>query len=423
MEPTTRHVPVAIVGGGQAGLSVSYHLKQSGIDHLVFEKQSAAHSWSTQRWDTFCLVTPNWQWRPAGPPLRRPRPRRFHEEGRDPRLSRGLRRQGGSAHPRGRHGQARHAAWRRRFRGTDLGGRLYRRRDRRRLGRLSHADHPAHGREAPGLRPADPFEPVPQPGAAARGRGPGGRLGSVGRADRRGPASRGPQGASRGGRRAPLRPLLPRPGRRHLAGRHGLLRDVGRQPSFARRRARQHEPLCHRPRRGPRHRPPPFCPGGHAALWRARGVRGGRPAVPRQSEVPRSTRPTGPTTASMPPSTSSSPRRGSRLRRRRPTPPCGSRRRPSPASISRAPASAPSSGASASRRTSPGSTLPCSTAAASPNTRAASPSSPGSTSWACRGCTPGARAVSARSAAMPNTVVQAIRTRLGADSFALKLAV
>ncbi len=61
MEPIPRHVPVAIVGGGQAGLSVSYHLKQSGIDHLVFEKQTAAHTWSTQRWDTFCLVTPNWQ--------------------------------------------------------------------------------------------------------------------------------------------------------------------------------------------------------------------------------------------------------------------------------------------------------------------------------------------------------------------------
>ncbi|MGI4763909.1 MAG: NAD(P)-binding protein, partial [Janthinobacterium lividum] len=61
MEPIPCHVPVAIVGGGQAGLSVSYHLKQSGIDHLVFEKQTAAHTWSTQRWDTFCLVTPNWQ--------------------------------------------------------------------------------------------------------------------------------------------------------------------------------------------------------------------------------------------------------------------------------------------------------------------------------------------------------------------------
>ena len=61
MTSSPRHVLVAIVGGGQAGLSVSYHLKQSGIDHLVFEKKTAAHTWSTQRWDTFCLVTPNWQ--------------------------------------------------------------------------------------------------------------------------------------------------------------------------------------------------------------------------------------------------------------------------------------------------------------------------------------------------------------------------
>jgi putative flavoprotein involved in K+ transport len=27
----------------------------------VFEKNRAAHVWRTQRWDTFCLVTPNWQ--------------------------------------------------------------------------------------------------------------------------------------------------------------------------------------------------------------------------------------------------------------------------------------------------------------------------------------------------------------------------
>ncbi|MCJ2122418.1 MSMEG_0569 family flavin-dependent oxidoreductase [Methylobacterium sp. J-077] len=61
MTSTPRHVPVAIVGGGQAGLSVSYHLKQSGIEHLIFEKKTAAHTWASQRWDTFCLVTPNWQ--------------------------------------------------------------------------------------------------------------------------------------------------------------------------------------------------------------------------------------------------------------------------------------------------------------------------------------------------------------------------
>jgi len=52
---------VVVVGGGQAGLSISYSLQQHGIDHVVFEKHSAMHAWSTQRWDNFCLVTPNWQ--------------------------------------------------------------------------------------------------------------------------------------------------------------------------------------------------------------------------------------------------------------------------------------------------------------------------------------------------------------------------
>ncbi|QHJ00950.1 MSMEG_0569 family flavin-dependent oxidoreductase [Xylophilus rhododendri] len=52
---------VVIVGGGQAGLSVSHFLRQQGLDHAVFEKHSAMHSWRSQRWDNFCLVTPNWQ--------------------------------------------------------------------------------------------------------------------------------------------------------------------------------------------------------------------------------------------------------------------------------------------------------------------------------------------------------------------------
>ncbi|MCJ2069522.1 MSMEG_0569 family flavin-dependent oxidoreductase [Methylobacterium sp. J-030] len=77
MTSTPRHVPVAIVGGGQAGLSVSYHLTQRGIDHLVFEKQTAAHTWSSQRWDTFCLVTPNWQCDLPGHPYDGPDPDGF----------------------------------------------------------------------------------------------------------------------------------------------------------------------------------------------------------------------------------------------------------------------------------------------------------------------------------------------------------
>jgi putative flavoprotein involved in K+ transport len=55
------HTSVIVVGGGQAGLSVSYYLKQAGIDHLVLEKNTVTHTWRTQRWDAFCLVTPNWQ--------------------------------------------------------------------------------------------------------------------------------------------------------------------------------------------------------------------------------------------------------------------------------------------------------------------------------------------------------------------------
>jgi putative flavoprotein involved in K+ transport len=55
------HYSVAIVGGGQAGLSLSYYLKQYGIDHIVFEKHKVTHTWRTQRWDAFSLVTPNWQ--------------------------------------------------------------------------------------------------------------------------------------------------------------------------------------------------------------------------------------------------------------------------------------------------------------------------------------------------------------------------
>ncbi|WP_432241487.1 MSMEG_0569 family flavin-dependent oxidoreductase [Herbaspirillum robiniae] len=56
-----RHHDVIIIGGGQAGLSMSWNLKQASIDHLVLEKHRVGHAWRSERWDTFCLVTPNWQ--------------------------------------------------------------------------------------------------------------------------------------------------------------------------------------------------------------------------------------------------------------------------------------------------------------------------------------------------------------------------
>ncbi len=52
---------VVVIGGGQAGLAMSYCLGRRGIDHLVIEKHRIAHDWRERRWDSFCLVTPNWQ--------------------------------------------------------------------------------------------------------------------------------------------------------------------------------------------------------------------------------------------------------------------------------------------------------------------------------------------------------------------------
>jgi len=75
--PTHTHFPVIIVGGGQAGLSMSYCLRTAGIRHLVLEKQSAMHTWRTQRWDSFCLVTPNWQCALPGYPYRGSDPHGF----------------------------------------------------------------------------------------------------------------------------------------------------------------------------------------------------------------------------------------------------------------------------------------------------------------------------------------------------------
>jgi putative flavoprotein involved in K+ transport len=59
--PEPIHHQVVIIGGGQAGLSLSWYMTKEGIDHVVLERDVAFHAWKHQRWDTFCLVTPNWQ--------------------------------------------------------------------------------------------------------------------------------------------------------------------------------------------------------------------------------------------------------------------------------------------------------------------------------------------------------------------------
>src|SRR4029450_8817280 len=48
-----------VVGAGPAGLAASYELQRLGIDHIVLERGRLGQSWR-DRWDRFCLVTPNW---------------------------------------------------------------------------------------------------------------------------------------------------------------------------------------------------------------------------------------------------------------------------------------------------------------------------------------------------------------------------
>lgn len=73
----SEHHSVVVIGAGQAGLSVSYCLKQRGINHVVLDANRVGHSWREERWDTFCLVTPNWQCKLPGFPYAGDDPKGF----------------------------------------------------------------------------------------------------------------------------------------------------------------------------------------------------------------------------------------------------------------------------------------------------------------------------------------------------------
>ena len=62
----TEQIDTIIVGGGQGGLSTSYHLKQQGREHVILEQSDqSAIAWRN-RWDSFTLITPNWMIRLPG---------------------------------------------------------------------------------------------------------------------------------------------------------------------------------------------------------------------------------------------------------------------------------------------------------------------------------------------------------------------
>ncbi|WP_395298063.1 NAD(P)-binding domain-containing protein [Kitasatospora hibisci] len=58
---------MVIVGAGQAGLALSHELGGAGVEHVVLERGRVGQSWR-RRWDSFCLVIPNWTMRLPGSP-------------------------------------------------------------------------------------------------------------------------------------------------------------------------------------------------------------------------------------------------------------------------------------------------------------------------------------------------------------------
>ena len=56
----TERVNTVIVGGGQAGLAMSAHLRTQGIDHLVLERDRIAERWRSARWDSLVANGPAW---------------------------------------------------------------------------------------------------------------------------------------------------------------------------------------------------------------------------------------------------------------------------------------------------------------------------------------------------------------------------
>jgi len=76
-----RHDTV-IIGGGQAGLAMSYHLRERSREHIILERHRLAQRWRNERWDSLCFQFPNWSLQLPGYEYKAGEPDAFahHEE-------------------------------------------------------------------------------------------------------------------------------------------------------------------------------------------------------------------------------------------------------------------------------------------------------------------------------------------------------
>ena len=206
-------VDAVIVGAGQAGLTMSWHLRQAGRDHVLLDRRATLGGGWQDRWDRFRLVSPNWTASFPGAPYDGSDPDGYMP--RDEIASRVAALRRGDRRAR-RAGDRRRtvARRRRRIRARDepWSGACPRgdRRDRW-LPRPAHpAGRPNHGCQ--GAQPALGRLPA-RDRPAARG-GPRGRVGSDRGAARRRAARGRAGGVSQRRRRGPRATPLPRA--RHL---------------------------------------------------------------------------------------------------------------------------------------------------------------------------------------------------------------
>lgn len=68
---------VVIVGGGPAGLALSYYLSRLRVAHRILEAGLVAESWRSRRWASLRLVAPNWHLQLPGFPYDGPDPDGF----------------------------------------------------------------------------------------------------------------------------------------------------------------------------------------------------------------------------------------------------------------------------------------------------------------------------------------------------------
>lgn len=70
-------VETVIVGAGQAGLTMSWFLREAGREHVLLERRATLGGGWQDRWDAFRLVTPNWTAGFPGDPYRGDDPHGF----------------------------------------------------------------------------------------------------------------------------------------------------------------------------------------------------------------------------------------------------------------------------------------------------------------------------------------------------------